>query len=58
MKHPTDTIDLFRRWELGQLLEPGRSYHLEDAGVTRDGTALLAVYRGNREQPGGKAERA
>lgn len=51
MKHRRDPDELlrlpglYRRWELCQLLEPGCSYHLEDAGVTGDGTALLAVYR-------------
>ena len=48
---PTDTKELrripglFRRWELTQLLASGEDYHLEDAGTTSDGTALLAVYR-------------
>ncbi len=36
---------LFRRWELAQLLETGKDYHLEDAGTTSDGTPLIAVYR-------------
>lgn len=36
---------LFRRWELAQVLEPGADYHIEDAGETRDGTRLLAIYR-------------
>ena len=35
---------LFRRWELQNLLEPDRRYHLEDAGTHADGTPLLAVY--------------
>jgi len=35
---------LFRRWELAQVLEPGADYHIEDAGETRDGTSLLAIY--------------
>ena len=35
---------LFRRWELAQVLKPGKDYHLEDAGMTSDGTALMAVY--------------
>ena len=48
----------FRRWELGQLLEPGRSYHLEDAGVTREGTQLLAIYRGERAISNRKADAA
>lgn len=37
---------LFRRWELVQVLEPGRDYHLEAAGRTVDGAELVAVYRG------------
>ncbi len=36
---------LFRQWELVQVLKPGEDYHLEDAGTTSDGTALIAVYR-------------
>ena len=39
---------LFRRWELGQIIETGEDYHIEDAGEAADGTALFAVYR--REQ--------
>ena len=35
---------LFRRWELAQVLKPREDYHLEDAGTTSDGTALIAVY--------------
>ena len=64
VQHSADSIELFRmpglfrRWELGQLLEPGRSYHLEDAGVTREGTQLLAIYRGERAISNRKADAA
>lgn len=36
---------LFRRWELGQLLEIGEDYRIEDAGAAEDGTTLYAVYK-------------
>lgn len=35
---------LYRRWELAQILESGIDYRIEDAGETRDGAALLAVF--------------
>lgn len=35
---------LFRRWELSELLEPDRRYHIEDAGAHADGTPLVALY--------------
>ena len=35
---------LFRRWELAEVLEAERRYHIEDAGTHSDGTPLLAVY--------------
>lgn len=35
---------LFRRWELEQVIEPGKDFHLEEAGTTSDGTPLFAVY--------------
>ena len=35
---------LFRRWELAQVIEAGKDYHVEDAGSACDGTALYAVY--------------
>ena len=35
---------LFRRWELLEVLQPRRQYHLEDAGTTDDGTPLVAVF--------------
>lgn len=36
---------LYRRWELAQVLKSGEDYHLEDAGTTSDGTALIAVFQ-------------
>ncbi|MEO1276315.1 MAG: hypothetical protein AAFV96_13310 [Pseudomonadota bacterium] len=36
---------LFRAWELGQVLAPGHGYRIEAAGETRDGAALVAVFR-------------
>ncbi|MEM6942128.1 MAG: hypothetical protein AAF416_17060 [Pseudomonadota bacterium] len=36
---------LFRAWELGRVLAPGSGYRIETAGETRDGAALLAVFR-------------
>ena len=35
---------LFRRWELAEVLQPGRSYRLERAGAADDGTPLYAVF--------------
>lgn len=35
---------LFRRWELAQVIEAGKDYHVEDAGSACDGTTLCAVY--------------
>jgi hypothetical protein len=35
---------LFRRWELGQVIEAGKDYRVEDAGTACDGTTLFAVY--------------
>ena len=49
---------LFRRWEIAALLEAGEDYHLEDAGTSGDGCALLAVYRRTRDdapEPGDAA---
>jgi hypothetical protein len=37
---------LFRRWELAQVIEAGKHYHIEDAGSACDGTTLYAVYAG------------
>ena len=56
MPDPIETCELrripglFRRWELSQLLVPGEDYHLEDAGTTADGSALVAVYRSIRRE--------
>lgn len=36
---------LFRRWELPQVVEAGEDYRIEDAGETRDGVTLFAVWR-------------
>lgn len=36
---------LFRRWELPQVVESGEDYRIEDAGETRDGVTLFAVWR-------------
>ena len=50
MEEPDDTRDLrripglFRRWELALILRSGADYRIEDAGETRDGSPLLAVY--------------
>ena len=35
---------LFRRWELAQVIEAGKDYHVEDAGSACDGTTLYALY--------------
>jgi len=35
---------LFRRWELVEVLQPGRQYHIEDAGTTHHGIPLVAVF--------------
>jgi hypothetical protein len=35
---------LFRRWELSEILETHRQYHIEDAGEHTDGTPLLSLY--------------
>jgi hypothetical protein len=35
---------LFRRWELPEVLEPHKSYHIEEAGCDAEGTPLLALY--------------
>jgi|GEM_PF-2582213 len=36
---------LFRRWELAQVIDAGEDYHVEDAGMTSDGTTIFAIYR-------------
>lgn len=35
---------LYRAWDLGQLIEPGQSYRIEDGGRTEDGQALFMVF--------------
>ena len=35
---------LFRRWELAEVLLPGRYCRIERAGAADDGTPLYAVY--------------
>jgi hypothetical protein len=41
---------LFRRWELGEVIEAGKDYRVEDAGMARDGTTLFAVYAAAAEE--------
>lgn len=43
---------LYRRWELSEILEPHRNYHIEEAGQHADGTPLLAVYASAPETNG------
>jgi hypothetical protein len=43
---------LYRRWELPEILEPQRKYHIEEAGEHADGTPLLAVYASTPESNG------
>lgn len=38
---------LFRRWELGQVIETGADYRIEDAGSAGDGTPLYSIYAAN-----------
>lgn len=40
---------LYRRWELPEILESQRKYHIEEAGNHADGTPLLAVYASSPE---------
>ena len=40
---------LFRRWELPEIFEVQRRYHIEEAGTHADGTPLLAVYSSEPE---------
>ena len=42
---------LFRRWELAQVIEPNKDYHVEDAGSASDGTTLYAVYASEAVAP-------
>lgn len=46
---------LFRRWELEQVLEVGKDFHIEDAGAAADGTPLFQVYRWEPESTTEKA---
>lgn len=69
MTNPADTLSedltripgLFRRWELPEIFEPNRDYHIEDAGAHADGTPLVALYSSEApEYPGvsaGKSNR-
>ena len=36
---------LFSAWDLGQLVEAGRAYVIEDGGRTDDGLPLFMVFR-------------
>lgn len=36
---------LFRRWEIAEVLDAQRDFHIEGAGNTSDGAELFAVYR-------------
>jgi len=36
---------LHRPWELEQVIQPGRSYVVQDGGKTADGTPLFTIYR-------------
>jgi hypothetical protein len=64
MTDPIDTCalrripGLFRRWEIAQILAPDQDYHLEDAGMTSDGAALLAVYRSQPDETPGPGDAA
>ncbi|MBB6190849.1 hypothetical protein FHS51_001069 [Sphingobium wenxiniae] len=40
---------LYRRWELPEIFEAQRRYHIEEAGTHADGTPLLAVYSSEPE---------
>ena len=44
---------LFRRWELPEIFEPHRRYHIEEAGAHIDGTPLLALYASDVQQSDG-----
>ncbi len=35
---------LFRRWELGEVIDTGADYRIEDAGTAGDDTPLFAIY--------------
>lgn len=36
---------LFRRWEFQEVIEAGKDFHIEDAGIAADGTPLFQVFR-------------
>ena len=40
---------LYRRWELPEIFEVQRRYHIEEAGTHADGTPLFAVYSSEPE---------
>jgi hypothetical protein len=40
---------LYRRWELPEIFEVQRRYHIEEAGNHTDGTPLLAIYASDAE---------
>jgi len=42
---------LFRRWEFQEVLEAGKDFHIEDAGVAPDGTPLFLVFRREPRNP-------
>jgi hypothetical protein len=42
---------LFRRWELGQIIEAGKDYHVEDASSASDCATLYAVYASEAVAP-------
>lgn len=50
---PTESLKripgLYRRWELPEIFEVQRRYHIEEAGTHADGTPLLAVYSSEPE---------
>ena len=35
---------LYRAWELGEIMAPGRRYRIESAGLDAGGMALIAVF--------------
>ncbi len=36
---------LFRVWDLARVIVPGAIYRIEEAGLTRDGATLFAIYQ-------------
>lgn len=47
---------LFRRWELAAVLKAGADYRLEEAGITGDGSPLVAVFESTPATSGRGAE--